>query len=275
MLVKTNPNSRQRQRGMTLIELMISIVLGLLILSAATAMTVKSLAMNTETLASARLNQELDSIIHVMVNDIRRAGYSGGLFDFADNEDLNIVSSSCVLYAYDANENGALDNTEKLGFKLVNSEVQMRTDCAAGATCATDCTTGTWSALNETDMTTITSLTFDAVDSKCISLTDPGNVVEPGGVNPTNKNNFWVTTVDDTLQFPCLASTGTNLTTHVLNTSDIYVSGTFVAPQSGDRLIGSRQVNIAVQGRLTGDATMVKQQNVGINVRNPHIRTIP
>jgi len=76
MLIEKTLNTKHRQAGVTLIELMISIVLGLLILSAATAMTVQSMVMNADTLSSARLNQNLDSVIQVMVNDIRRAGYS-------------------------------------------------------------------------------------------------------------------------------------------------------------------------------------------------------
>ena len=60
MPVKKTLIKRQGQKGMSLIELMISIALGLLIVVAATAMTVKSLVMNTDTLASAKLNQDID-----------------------------------------------------------------------------------------------------------------------------------------------------------------------------------------------------------------------
>ncbi len=157
------------QRGVTIIELMISIALGLLLLAAATAMTTKSMVMNGDTLKSVKLNQDLDSVIQVMVNDIRRAGYSGGVFDYADNEDLNIVNSSCVLYGYDLDQNGSLDNYEKFGFRLTGSEIEMRTTCNAGATCATDCTTGTWAPLTDDARITVTGLAFDSLNRSALT----------------------------------------------------------------------------------------------------------
>lgn len=268
--------TKQGQKGLSLIELLISIALGLLILAAATAMTVKSLVMNTDTLASVRLNQELDAVTQVMVNDIRRAGYSGGHFNFADNEDLNIVSSSCILYAYNANDdppgslNLTLDDDEKYGFKLVGSDIYMRTECSAGDDCATDCTKGTWVSITENTFTTITNLNFHSSKSKCISLTDSP---EPG-----NSNNYWVT--DESLtatQFPCYATTGTGLSTFTRDSSGDYVAGAFVAPGTDgrlDRLNETRLVNVEIAGRLTNDNTVTKSQRVEINVRNDHIRCI-
>jgi hypothetical protein len=205
------------------------------------------------------------------VNDIRRAGYTGGVFSFVTDEGLNIVSNSCVLYAYDSNENGALDVDEKFGFKLVNSRVEMRTSCTTGS-CATDCGTGTWAPLTDSSMIEITGLVFDSEDSKCLSLTHPDNVVEPGGLN-TNKNNFWVTT-SVTTQFPCLATVAQSgaLTTFVPNSAETaYETGTFVLPAAKDRLVEFRQVNVLITGRLTNDVSMNKNQRVGINVRNHHV----
>ena len=275
MLIEKTLNTKHRQAGVTLIELMISIVLGLLILSAATAMTVQSMVMNADTLNSARLNQNLDSVIQVMVNDIRRAGYSasftgGAGIDFADKEDLNIVSASCILYAYNADGDDVLDPEEKFGFKLVGEEIHMRTTCPDGTTCATDCSKGTWAALIEANTVSVTGLSFNSVNSKCISITHSDNVEDL-----KNRNNYWVTSDPAETEFPCMATTGTNLNTHVLDDFDVYISDqTFVPPEEGDRLIGTRQVNVQITAELTNDDSMQKSQRVAINVRNNHVRTI-
>jgi len=292
MSIEKTLYTKHRQAGVSLIELMISIVLGLLILAAATAMTVKSMVINADTLMSGKLNQDLDSVIQVMVNDIRRAGYSGGVGAmFLDNTGTPVYhdvfldsGGSCVLYAYDANENDVLNDDEKYGFKLstvgTRSEIQMRTSCT-GANCPTTCSEGAWAALTDIDVIDVTGLTFNSLGSKCLSLTHPNNIEDPGGANPTNKNNFWVTT-DVTTLFPCMVDSSTpsaelaKLTTSVPNSDeDAYESGTFVLPDSEDRLVGSRQVNVLITGELVNDDTMVKSQSVGINVRNYHIRTVP
>jgi type IV pilus assembly protein PilW len=254
---------------MSLIELMISIALGLLILAAATAMTVKSLVMNTDTLTSVKLNQDLDAVTQVMVNEIRRAGFTGGAFFYADNQDLNIVSNSCVLYAYDANENATTDAGENLGFKLVGSEIHMRTSCT-GSSCPTDCSAGTWVPITDDTVMTITNLNFHSSKSKCISITDSAHVATG------NTNNYWVTNESTSAtQFPCMATSGTGLTTYALNTSDVYTSpSTFVAPQVGDRLIEARLVNVEVDASLANDNAVTKSQEVEINVRNDHLRCI-
>jgi len=269
MLFDKKLKSKHCQQGMTMIELMISIALGLLVVAAATTMTVSSMVSNTDTLASARLNQDLDSVLKVMVNEIRRAGYSGGVFDFLDNEDINIVSASCLLYAYDADNDGSLEATERFGFQLVGSEIQMRTNCATGA-CATSCGAGTWVALTNASVVSITGLTFDSLNSKCISITNTANVVDL-----SNRNNYWVTTTDGTTGFPCLATSGTGLTTYVMDADSVYASGTFVAPASGDRLIGVRQVNVELNGNFSNDSSMSKSERVAISVRNNRVRTIP
>jgi prepilin peptidase dependent protein B len=283
MLVKNKLNSTHAQAGVTLIELMISIVLGLLLLGAATAMTVSSMVMNADTLQSARLNQDLDSVLHVMVNDIRRAGYTdnftagepGIVYDTVGSgsveasEDLNIVSSGCVLYAYNANGDGNKDNEEKFGFKLVGTEVHMRTICSSGSSCATDCSAGNWVPLTDDNVISITSLTFDSVNSKCLNITK----------DPDIDNNYWVVTSDDTTEFACLETSDAvydtdNLTNYIPDGTGAYVTGTFVEPDTGDRLIGVRQVNVVIEGELKKDDSMIKKQVVAINVRNNRVTTI-
>lgn len=274
MSIKKINSIKHRQSGVSLVELMISIALGLLLMLAATAMTASSMIMNADTLKSVKLNQDLDSVIQVMVNDIRRAGYSGGTSIFTNySDDLNIVNSSCILYAYDADDDGVLDDGEKFGFKLVGSEINMRTTCT-GANCPSSCAAGTWVPLTEDKYVSITTLSFDSEHSKCLNVTDPDNVTSPG-----NDNNFWVTNTGNAIDFPCSAVNNNNghLTTYVMDANEVYQSTgtTFVAPATNDRLVEARQVNIEIEGALTNDATMQKTQKVAVTVRNNHIQTIP
>lgn len=72
-----------------------------------------------------------------------------------------------------------------------------------------------------------------------------------------------------------MATSGTGLTTYVMDSDSVYGTGTFVAPASGDRLFGTRQVNVTIAGQLVNDSAMLKSQRVGIKVRNDQVREIP
>jgi prepilin peptidase dependent protein B len=272
MLIEKVLKTKHRQAGMTLIELMISIVLGLLLILAATAMTTKSMVMNTDTLKSFKLNQDLDSVIQVMVNDIRRAGFTGGTVGFFDNyADVNILdwgagkTNNCLLYSYNIDYDNAdvttPEQSEKFGFRwgggLTNpgSPIEMRTECD-DTDCDIDCGKGSWTALTNTDVIFITDLSFDSLNSKCLGL---------------ETTDYWVTTTDSVTEFPCLASAGTNVTTYALDVNNVYQTGTFATPDTGDRWVGARQVNILLTAELANDESMVKSQQVAINVRNNQV----
>ena len=65
---------KYKQRGFTLIELMISIVIGLIILAAVVGMFVTLIKSDNDNLKSIRLNQELRAAMSLITRDIRRAG---------------------------------------------------------------------------------------------------------------------------------------------------------------------------------------------------------
>jgi type II secretory pathway pseudopilin PulG len=65
--------SLQRQAGVTLIELMISLVLGLIVTGAVLALVVSIMRSNGETIRATRLTQELRSLSDIMTMEVRRA----------------------------------------------------------------------------------------------------------------------------------------------------------------------------------------------------------
>jgi len=103
-----------KQKGATLVELLISLVIGLIIAASMLGIYVNSTANSSLILKSSKLNQELTSLMTVMVNDIRRAGYAGDFLggvadnkftyydDGSDDKIRNVirVDGSCILYAY-------------------------------------------------------------------------------------------------------------------------------------------------------------------------------
>jgi type IV pilus assembly protein PilW len=227
----------KKQTGYTLIEIMIALLLGLIIISATIAIYVNTIKGSTDTINSARLNHDLESVMSLMVNDIRRAGYWGGAIVGADSStnpfttgtaDIQIPSASCILYSYDADGDGLVETGEYYGFNLDGSTIDMR---LTGATTA-NCANGSWNALTVSEIVNITALSF-TLTYKCLNVT---------------------TTVSYNML--CAAVTAANLAT-------------------GAKAVESRQIDITLTGRLVNDPTVTKTLTGSAKVRSDRIFTQP
>lgn len=108
--------SPSRSRGFGLVELMVSIVPGLVVSGAAVAFVVSSLGSNTNFVRSTRFNQDLRSNMDFVTRELRRAGYDENAIKYialtASNNTVSPFSAvkvvraaadnSCVIYAYDS-----------------------------------------------------------------------------------------------------------------------------------------------------------------------------
>lgn len=245
-----------RQTGLTLTELLIGLVVGLIVLGGVIAIYLATFRGSTDVLRSARLNQELRAVTDIMSGDIRRAGYwagavGGGMTNpFMDRTagtatDIHILDTgSCVLYSYDAtylagNTVGTVDAADRFGFRLTNGAIMMR---SSGAT-ADDCSDGTWEAVTDSKSVTIDSLTFSFAGSKCLN---------------TNTSGAWTANAASTT--PVCAD----------NTASGYT-----APTAGDNLVEIRQLTISVTAHHVDDASVKIEFDESVKLRNNRIVVAP
>ena len=101
----------QKQKGYTLIELMIGLLVGLIVLSAVIYAFISTLRSSADILNSARLNREMSNLSDIVAGELRRIGYwpvnSGTDSPFGASPDLallpagnNGVDATCILYSY-------------------------------------------------------------------------------------------------------------------------------------------------------------------------------
>lgn len=86
----------QKENGMTLIELMISIVIGLIVISAMSAIFATTASTNNQTLKITRLDQDLRILMNAVTRETRRAGYWAGVeqvANFAGQNRLEIAGT--------------------------------------------------------------------------------------------------------------------------------------------------------------------------------------
>jgi len=117
----------QTQRGVTLIEMMIAMLIGLLVTGSIITIFISNVKSTTENVRMIQLNQELRASMAFITDEMRRAGYSSdcnstymdALAAFDDDGDgLN----DCFIYAYDSNSSdGDVTLAETFGFRLENN----------------------------------------------------------------------------------------------------------------------------------------------------------
>ncbi|MGZ8928614.1 MAG: prepilin-type N-terminal cleavage/methylation domain-containing protein [Methylobacter sp.] len=229
-----------KQNGFTLIEIMIALVIGLIVVGGSIAVYITTIRSSSDIARSARLNHDMDSALALMVNDIRRGGYWGGAMvgsDSRDNPftvsgttDLQIPSSSCVLYTYDADADKTVDSDEYYGFRLNGGNIQMRSSNIA-------CNAGGWSSLNiseGSDQVEITNLAFTE-SFKCLRKR--------------------LGAADASYDTTCAAAAA---------------AGNLV---TDDRVIETREISIAMTGRVSRDTTVTKTLTDRVKIRNDRIYT--
>jgi prepilin peptidase dependent protein B len=142
------------QRGLALIEMMVSIALGLLLVAAVATLLVSHVAEHRRLLAEVRLMQDLRAAADLVTRDLRRAGYWGraeaavaagdGIAPQANPyagiwPAASAGSTSAVGYGYsrDAGEDGIVSANERFGFRL-NTRTRVLEARLGGAALAPD-----------------------------------------------------------------------------------------------------------------------------------------
>ncbi|MCW8918656.1 MAG: hypothetical protein OQL08_07545 [Gammaproteobacteria bacterium] len=262
-------SGKRWQAGLSLVELMIGTVVGMIVIGGVTSVYVSTIKGSSATLKSSRLNQDMGAIMSVMMNDIRRAGYWGGgtigaatanPFSQPGSTALEVHalsggvyanagaqgSGSCIVYAYDLNHGGGVDTNEGFGFRWDGAGNAILTRTAH--TVVNNCTNGTWESLTDTSSITITDLTFDLGNSQCLNLSEPNKEDEASGA--------------------AVAAAA-----EVFAERDCY-NASYPA-DTGETVVEVRQVTITLSAALADDASVVGSLTQSVQVRNNLVREIP
>jgi len=245
-----------RYKGFTLIEIMIALMLGIIVIGGALSIYISTIRGSANISNSARLNYDLDAVMQLMKNDIRRAGYWGGAISGSDattNPFTSIAAnniqllvpdagdatkSNCILYTYDSDGNSTPDNGEFYGFKLDNGTIRISSKDSIDD--SGNCTKANyWEDFLESSQVNISTLTFSAANSKCLNIST--GEVFPG-----------------TCALAIAAAGG--------------VTGKV---SSGNKAVETRQIDITLTGNIIGDISVKKTLQSIVKIRNNRIFNQP
>lgn len=245
-----NPQ-RFTQKGLSLVELMVGITVGLVVMTGVTTFFVDYLQNNRQLIQMARLDQEMRTAMDIVVRDIKRMGYKrdvhldilnltqdtssrAAILPILDNAQANISGSANnaeINFWYDENSDNTLDTgatAEQHGYRI-NSNALQRSVGASG-----------WQSVTDPDVTQITGFNL-ARTYRCIDIDGASGPASCGGtpVTPSASEDgaYFVTEIAVTLSGRL---TSNNTITRTLNErirvrADIYRDGpagifTYTAP---------------------------------------------
>ncbi|GAA0788626.1 PilW family protein [Marinobacterium sediminicola] len=235
------------QQGLTLVEVMVAMAIGIFLLGAGGAAFISAMNTQTENLQLTRLNQDMRTLLDIMSKDIRRSGFltskphlssnSTHLKQnpfFSTDNDIKAIDNTCFLYAYNRHDTDpvSVSTSDRFGFKLVTADgesgkIMMRKSADNNS----NCTDGSWETITEPEVD-ITELKFS---------------ISTSGVNPTS----------------LLDSEG------VLTGENSCTAGSACAScTSGEPCIQIRSVDITLTARLAADHTVTQSMKRTVRIRN-------
>lgn len=138
-LTSMHSSGRARsQRGLSIIELMVGVAIGLFIVGGAIKLFVDMFGNNRRLVLETRVNQDLRAAADIIARDVRRAGYWQGAASA-----LNVApgaeptpnpyaaygaastTAGSIEYAYDRDGNSTVDTAEQAGFQLTGNQINM------------------------------------------------------------------------------------------------------------------------------------------------------
>jgi prepilin peptidase dependent protein B len=171
------------QRGLSLVELMVGIALGLFLVAGASTLFVSHLTSSRRLLQEARLNQDLRATADLITRDLRRAGYWGnalqgtvatGAGSTTTANPYSAVTSAASTVSYEFSQ-GTEDNTltanEQFGFDLNSGKIRMLTG-------------GVPQDVTDPDTMTVTAFTITPTVT-AVDIRDSCAVTCTGGACPT------------------------------------------------------------------------------------------
>lgn len=168
-LKQNTARRRPRQRGLSIVELMVGVAVGLFVVAAASMLVAAQLSDNRRLTLEMQVQQDLRAAADIITRELRRAGHwararegvgqPGNVnpyravqkFDgsvFADGEVSTDVLLSYARSGVEADDNNALDAAEQLGFRLNNGVIETRLGGAG------------WQALTDSATLNVTAFTL-------------------------------------------------------------------------------------------------------------------
>ncbi len=269
-----------RQRGLSLLELLIGITVGLIILAGVITVVSKTTFSGLENVRAVQLDQQIRGGLGFIQRELQRAGYVNaldtapaaadpGLLDYIDIDAVSLFGQvtlagncdaagvcDCILYSYDRDEDGVQGDGaggaayEFYGFRLSGDAIQMRTAGGSATTCD-----GTWQAITDASVR-VTALTFEH------------GIIEDATPDP----DYYYDGADDGIRIYTARDEGEDSCTPSADPTTI---GDTCVCGVGDTCLAKRKINVAIEAELATDPAVTTRMSSQVSIKNHHFYDFP
>lgn len=196
-------NLHCKQAGVTLLEILIALVISVVIITGIIGVFSSALTNTQLILLKGRLDRDLQVVMDFIASDVQRAGYWGNATSSRTNifqaSDVDItVNGNCLMFTYDMNGDGVVNDNEQIGFSLKDGAIQYR---AANTSFSCSSIPTDWTNLTDNKIMTVTAFTLrnttvatdiddigsgtSTIDNRAISVTITAQLVNDSSVTKT------------------------------------------------------------------------------------------
>lgn len=163
--------TKKQQAGLSLIEMMVALTIGMIVISAGLLVFSRTLSTNSSQMKYSQLNNDLRAAMTFITRDLRRTGYHNWDKDASAPYSTNNFSANVQTTRTLPAQNTTSDNLEVsydiqataatsiYGFRLTNRTIQARVG-----------TTGAWSNVTDPDVIEITTFSITNLSPNIINL---------------------------------------------------------------------------------------------------------
>ena len=198
----------KKSKGFTLSELMLGLLISSILIIALLSFFTTNVSYYKNTININRLNLQLQTVLDLMTNEIRRAGYWANASTDIGNSttnanpfmqiatDIQTPLTNCILLTYNSTGGVGVADTEKIGFRLNGGAIQGRPPTGpANFTCAA--ANNTWENVTDKNLINISNLTFTitstalplngtkVINVRTVTISITGNLISNNAVSAT------------------------------------------------------------------------------------------
>jgi len=157
--------SSSENLGFTLIEVLISLLLGSLLLTMVISLYVTNVSAGGKAIKFSRLRTDLQSLIGVMEEDIRRAGYGGSEFMVGVGKSkvvdtINSSTEKCIVYSYNFDGAATVTSSHFIGFRYSVDQQSVQFGRHVDIQAINCFSSGRWENLTDPNFLKVTELSF-------------------------------------------------------------------------------------------------------------------